>query len=46
MFYEIEIVIDGTKHEVKVDASGNIEDESKGGDKKGDKPEEKKDKKD
>lgn len=32
MFYEIEIVIDGKKHEVKVDASGNIEDESKGGD--------------
>ena len=31
MFYEIEIVIDGKKHEVKVDASGNIEDESKGG---------------
>jgi hypothetical protein len=43
MFYEVEIVIDGKKHEVKVDASGNIEDESKGdGDEKG----EKKDKKD
>ena len=47
MFYEVEIVIDGKKHEVKVDASGNIEDESKGdGDEKGDKHEEKKDKKD
>ncbi|MBL9030850.1 MAG: hypothetical protein JNM80_03975 [Phycisphaerae bacterium] len=32
MFYEVEIVIDGKKHEVKVDASGNIEDESKGDD--------------
>lgn len=32
MFYEIEVVIDGKKHEVKVDASGNIEDESKGDD--------------
>ena len=29
MVYEVEIVIDGKKHEVKVDASGNIEDESK-----------------
>lgn len=31
MFYEVEVVIDGKKHEVKVDAAGNIEDE-KGGD--------------
>ncbi len=47
MFYEVEIVIDGKKHEVKVDASGNIEDESKGdGDEKGEHKEEKKDKKD
>ncbi len=47
MFYEVEIVIDGKKHEVRVDASGNIEDESKDdGDDKGDKHEEKKDKKD
>ncbi len=57
MFYEIEVVIDGKKHEVKVDASGNIEDESEGGDEhgehaqgeeheKGEKPEGKKDKKD
>jgi hypothetical protein len=47
MFYEIEVVIDGKKHEVKVDASGNIEDESKGdGDEKGEHKEEKKDKKD
>jgi len=30
MFYEIEVVIDGKTHEVKVDAAGNIEDESKG----------------
>jgi uncharacterized membrane protein YkoI len=29
MFYEVEVVIDGKKHEVEVDASGNIEDESK-----------------
>ena len=29
-FYEIEVVIDGKKHEVKVDAAGNIEDESEG----------------
>lgn len=35
MFYEIEVVIDGKKHEVKVDASGNIEDESEGGDEHG-----------
>ncbi len=43
MFYEVEIVIDGKKHEVKVDASGNIEDESKGdGDDKGEKHEGKK----
>ncbi|MFN7020023.1 MAG: hypothetical protein ACK4WH_01680 [Phycisphaerales bacterium] len=35
MFYEVEIVIDGKKHEVKVDASGNIEDESNGGDEHG-----------
>lgn len=42
MFYEIEIVIDGKKHEVKVDASGNIEDESKSGDDKGEKHEGKK----
>ncbi len=54
MFYEIEVVIDGKKHEVKVDASGNIEDESEGGDEhakgeehgKGEKGEGKKDKKD
>ncbi len=54
MFYEIEIVIDGKKHEVKVDASGNIEDETQGGDEhakgeehgKGEKGEGKKDKKD
>ncbi len=54
MFYEVEIVIDGKKHEVKVDASGNIEDESEGGDEhakgeehgKGEKGEGKKDKKD
>jgi hypothetical protein len=47
MFYEVEVVIDGKKHEVKVDASGNIEDESKGdGDEKGDNHEENKDKKD
>ncbi len=32
MFYEVEIVIDGKTHEVKVDASGNIEDESQGDD--------------
>lgn len=32
-FYEVEVVIDGKKHEVKVDAAGNIEDE-KGGDDK------------
>ena len=30
MIYEIEVVIDGKTHEVKVDAAGNIEDESKG----------------
>ncbi len=30
MFYEIDVVIDGKKHEVKVDAAGNIEDESDG----------------
>jgi hypothetical protein len=42
MFYEIEIVIDGKKHEVKVDASGNIEDESKGDGDKGEKHEGKK----
>lgn len=35
MFYEIEVVIDGKKHEVRVDASGNIEDETKGGDEHG-----------
>ncbi|HMN40531.1 MAG TPA: hypothetical protein PKE29_06760 [Phycisphaerales bacterium] len=29
MFYEIEVVIDGKKHEVRVDASGAVEDESK-----------------
>ncbi|MBL9030240.1 MAG: hypothetical protein JNM80_00855 [Phycisphaerae bacterium] len=57
MFYEIEVTIDGKKHEVKVDASGNIEDESQGDDEKGEhgkgedhekdeKPEGKKDKKD
>lgn len=57
MFYEIEVVIDGKKHEVKVDASGNIEDESERGDEhgehakgedheKGEKHEAKKDKKD
>lgn len=37
MFYEVEIVIDGKQHEVNVDAAGNIEDESKGGDEHGDK---------
>lgn len=31
-FYEIEVVIDGKKHEVKVDAAGNIEDEKGGED--------------
>lgn len=54
MFYEIEVVIDGKKHEVKVDASGNIEDESKDDGEhskgeengKGEKGEGKKDKKD
>lgn len=47
LYYEVEIVIDGKTHEVKVDASGNIEDESMGdGDEKGDKHEEKNDKKD
>lgn len=57
MFYEIEVVINGKKHEVKVDASGNIEDESEDGDEhgehakhedhdKGEKHEGKKDKKD
>lgn len=35
VYYEIEVVTDGKTHEVKVDANGNIEDESKGGDKKG-----------
>ena len=30
MFYEVEVVIDGKAHQVKVDAAGNIEDESKG----------------
>jgi len=30
MFYEVEVVIDGKTHEVKVDAAGNIDDESKG----------------
>jgi hypothetical protein len=29
-YYEVDIVIDGKTHEVKVDAAGNIEDESKG----------------
>ena len=29
MFYEIEVVIDGKTHEVKVDAAGDIEDEAK-----------------
>ncbi len=47
MFYEIEIVIDGKTHEVKVDASGNIEDESRGDDDdKGEKHDGKKDEKD
>jgi hypothetical protein len=46
MFYEIEVVIDGKKHEVKVDASGNIEDTSKYGGEKGEKPDNKMDKKD
>jgi len=46
MLYEIEIVIDGKKHEVLVDPAGNIEDESRGGDEKGEKHEGKKDKKD
>jgi len=32
MFYEVEVVIDGKSHEVKVDAAGSIEDESKGDD--------------
>lgn len=32
VFYEIEVVVDGKKHEVKVDASGDIEDEAKDGD--------------
>ncbi len=35
MFYEVVVVVDGKKHEVKVDASGNIEDESEGGDEHG-----------
>lgn len=46
IFYEVEVVIDGKKHEVKVDASGNIEDESKGGDEKGEKHDGKKGEKD
>lgn len=35
MFYEVVVVIDGKKHEVKVAASGSIEDESEGGDEHG-----------
>jgi len=30
-FYEVEVVIDGKSHEVKVDATGDIEDKSKDG---------------
>lgn len=37
MFYEINVVIDGKKHEVRVDASGNIEDGSQGDNEKGEK---------
>lgn len=33
--YEVEVVIDGKKHEVLVDPAGNIEDEAKGDDEKG-----------
>jgi len=36
-FYEIGIEVDGKMHEVKVDAAGNIEDESSEGAKEGDK---------
>jgi len=32
-YYEVDVVIDGKTHEVKVDAAGNIEDEHGGGDK-------------
>ncbi len=32
MFYEVEVVVDGKTHEVKVDAAGNIEDDAAGGD--------------
>lgn len=32
MFYEIDLVIEGKEHEVRVDASGDIDDESQGDD--------------